>query len=328
MEPYNYYESDKDPNEALGQQLIYWMYLVKAVIVYIIGFFLYRELLEVYDSKVGRDKDFPFQFFTLLASVYIGALYVTDMGYYYYYNWNNCNVIIALKLIVMSFPFVIYVIFITVKCASLKCTCMSRLLSFLNMTSSNIRREAFVGLLTLAIVLLILSIFPTLLLFYAHPMNTLALLVIHVALFYTETMAGMLVIKRLNESECCKCEHNQENSTEQSTCNTSGAMCAIWVVLTLIGLVIILIVYIFAMWFYQILLLRSLINNLAYNIFVKYIPGAGIVVFGYKYFIQKGIFSDEKDKNKNAEKQPKSEDHLMRQKKEKIAKPRKPRKQD
>ena len=75
-------------------------------------------------------------------------------------------------------------------------------LPFLDMIHShwsNISRVVLVGLLTHEIVLMILSVFPTLLLLFAQPMNTFALLVIHVALFYTETMAGIVVIEQLNK---------------------------------------------------------------------------------------------------------------------------------
>ena len=80
---------------------------------------------------------------------------------------------------------------------------------------SNINRLVLVGLLTHETVLIILSIFPTLLLLFSQPSNTFALLVIHVALFYTETIAGVLVIERLNKNmwiqkllhkcKCCTC---------------------------------------------------------------------------------------------------------------------------
>ena len=316
MEPYNYHESNKDPNVALGQRFFYSMYLVKAPIVYIIGYFLYLELFEVYNSKLGRDKDFPSkpQFFTVafLASVNIGVLYLADM-WYYISNWNNCNVFIVLKMTVMTIPVMVYGLFITDKYKRMSNTTSPHLrrLTSLITIFSNIKREVSVGVLTLAIVLLILNVFPTLLLFYAHPMNTLALLVIHVALFYAETITGMLVIKRLK-----KREHHQGSSTEQSTCNT---MLAIWVVLILIGLV----VYTIAMWFYQILLLRSLINNLAYNIFIKYIPGAGIAVFGYKYL---KTFSNKKKEEENEKLRLKlevllniSEDHLKKLRRRPLA---------
>ena len=55
VEPYNYHESNKDPNEALGQKLFLYMYIVNAVIAHVFGFFLYRILLKVYDREVERD---------------------------------------------------------------------------------------------------------------------------------------------------------------------------------------------------------------------------------------------------------------------------------
>ena len=298
MEPYNYYESNKDPNEILGQELFFWMYIVLAVITCFIAIFLYQELHKVHDSElgkenpeerkeVGRDKDFPFpvQFFTVtfLASVYIGVLYATDLGYYIY-NQNNCNVFIVLKMMVMTIPVIVYVVFIAVKYYKLKCMSNTRRSTPLNMISSNIRREVWVGLLTLAIVLLILSIIPTLLLFFAHPLNTFTLLLTHIALFYTETTIGMLVIKQPNK---CK-----------------------WMVLKIIGLLMIAIVYPTAMWFYHIVFLRSLINNLAFKIFTKYIPSVVIAVFGYMYLIQKGKKDENEKKQQKSEKQSNnSDDH-------------------
>ena len=266
------------------------MYIVFAVITCFIAIFLYQELHKVYDSEVekenseerkevGRDKDFPFpvQFCTVtfLASVYIGVLYTTDM-WYYIYNWNNCNVFIVLKMMVMTIPVIVYGVFIAVKYYTLKCMSNTRRSTPSNMISSNISREVRVGLLTLAIVLLILSVFPTLLLFFAHPLNTFTLLLTHIALFYTETTIGMLVIKQPNK---CK-----------------------WVVLKIIGLLMIAIVYPIAMWFYHIVFLRSLINNLAFKIFTKYIPSVVIAVFGYMYLIQKGKEDENEKKRQKLEK--------------------------
>ena len=120
VEPYNYHESSKDPNEALGQKLFLYMYTVNAVIAYVFGIFLYRLLLKVYDSEVEREKNFfddsfRVQFFTvtLLAGVYFDALYLTDMGYYLH-NWDNLNVFIVLKMVFMTVPFMGWVLLITV----------------------------------------------------------------------------------------------------------------------------------------------------------------------------------------------------------------------
>ena len=256
MEPFNYHGSNKDPNEALGQELFLWMYIVNTIIAYVIGISLYRLLLKVYDSEVERDQDFLFlvQFLTVTGIHFI-ALYFIDMVYYIY-NWNNCNVFIVLKVVFMTIPVMVYVLFIAVKC--------------------DISRKALVGL---TIVLLILSVSPTLLLFFAHPLNTFTLLVTHIALFYFETKTGMLV---LNKCECCKCKR---------------VMLPIGVVLMLI------LVYVIVMWFYQILFLRSLINDLAFEIFTKYIPGVVIAVFGYRYMylIQQGTFFNKKKEDKKEE---------------------------
>ena len=326
MELYNNNESNIDPNEALGQKLFLWAYIVTTVIAYRFGIFLYQLLFEVYDSEVGRDKDFPFpaQFLTVtfLASVYIGALYVTDI-IYYCYNWNNLNVFIGLKMVVMTIPVMVYILFIAVKYDILTCTCMSntkapclRRLSPLNMIFS---REFLVGLLTLAIMLLILSIFPTLLLFFAHPMNTLALLVIHIALFYTETITNMLVIERLKlsrkrEHTCNKgsfkeqaykskqynkllsMAHSTRENEEQKIdyrSYTYGVVLAIGVVIMINRLGI---VYIIVMWFYQFVFLRNLNNNLALDIIIQYVPSIGIAAVGSLIQIWKSKKEDKNEK--------------------------------
>ena len=64
-------------------------------------------------------------------------------------------------------------------------------------------RTFLISLLTMALALLILNILPFILLLFAHPMNTFALLGIHVALFYTETMAGILIIEQLKSCTWC-----------------------------------------------------------------------------------------------------------------------------
>ena len=331
VEPYNYYESNKEPNEALGQKLFLYMYIVNAAIAYVFSIFLYRLLLKVYDSEVEREKNFfddPFrvQFFTvtLLASVYFCALYLTDMGYYFY-NWNNRNVFIVMKMVFITMPFMGWVLLIAVyyckshtpwsntkKLLCTKALCNKELCTKISRHRSNIIRVVLVGLLTHAIVLIILSIFPTLLLLFAHPMNTFALLVIHVALFYTETIAGILVIERLKKNMWIqdKCQHTQgpgeeghkllapgeslTTRTNEDNSIINGIVILIGVVPMLIGLGF---VYVSVMWFYQFLFLRNLSNNLAFDIIIKYVPSVGIAAFGY--LIQKGTFSKTKKEDKN-----------------------------
>ena len=341
VELYKYNESNEDPNEKLGQRLFLYMYTVNAVTAYVFGIFLYRLLLEVYDSAVEREKNFfddqfRVQFFTvtLMASVYLGALYLTDMGYYFHKH-DNANVFIVLKMVFTTMPFMGWILLIAVyyyKSDTLrsktKALCL-RQKSFPDMISShrsNITRVLLVGLLTHEIVLIILSVFPTLLLLFAHPMNTFALLVIHVALFYTVTIAGIIVIeqlyknmwipKLLDKCRTCKCKHTREQKSKpiadepqttphQMEQNTregeiednsiiNGIFLAIGVLLMFIGLGF---VYVSVMWFYQFLFLRNLSNNLAFDIIIKYVPSAGIAAFGY--LIQKGTFSKTKKEDKN-----------------------------
>ena len=264
--------------------------------------------------KLKGKKNFPFrvQFFTvtLLASIYLGAIYLTDMGYYFH-NWDNHNVFILLKMIFITIPFMGWVLLIAVYyCKSntlrsnTKALCL-RWTSFLVTISShwrNISRVALVGLLTHEIVLILLSIFPTLLLLFAQPTNTFALLVIHIAIFYTETLTGMLVIEQLNKSMCIqkllhKCrsskwEHNKEGFTEQAckskrynkllsmAHNTweneggeiedsiiNGVVLIIGVAPMFIGLgFVYMYEHVSVKWFYQFLFLRNFNNNFTFDI--------------------------------------------------------------
>ena len=77
-----------------------------------------------------------------------------------------------------------------------------------------------VKVLSLALILLSLSVFPTLLLLFAHPENTFALIVIHIALVYTETVIGAYLIERLNRCTCpYPCCHT---SKIRACCNFFG----------------------------------------------------------------------------------------------------------
>ena len=99
------------------------------------------------------------------------------------------------------------------------CTCMSIFRKFIDYCKKhdNIILFSSVNILSLALILLSLSVFPTLLLLFAHPENTFALIVIHIALFYTETVIGAYVIERLYRfTRLCTC-----------TCCTSNTICCV-----------------------------------------------------------------------------------------------------
>ena len=203
MEPYNYHESNKDPNELIGQTLFVYMYVTNAVVALIVGIFILPLLLKVYDCAAKKNDKFfrdstRVQLFmvTPLASVHIGAVYIADMYYYIKISYKYFNLFLILKLLFEVLVLVIlligvfYIVFKIVRCYHTGGEDCQTVLARISQT-------AVIVPLTLALILVMLSIFPTLLLLFAHLMNTFSLIVIHVALFYTETMAGVLFMDQL-----------------------------------------------------------------------------------------------------------------------------------
>ena len=203
VEPYIYHESNKDPNELIGQTLFVYMYVTNAVVALIVGIFILPLLLKVYDRAAKKNDKFfrnstRVQLFmvTLLASVYIGAVYIADMYYYIKISYKYFNLFLILKLLFEVLVLVIllfwcfYIVFNITRCYRTEGEDRKTALA-------RISQIAVVVPLTLTLILVMLSIFPTLLLLFAHPMNTFSLIVIHVALFYTETMAGVLFMDQL-----------------------------------------------------------------------------------------------------------------------------------
>ena len=128
---------------------------------------------------------------------------------------------------------------------------------------------------------------PIILLLFAHPMNTFALLGIHVALFYTETMVGILIIDRLKLCKCsCRDDYSPErqpligrNKEDQPSYCTTACKIILWPILLLIASGFI---YFSVICFYQFLFLRNLSsNNLGVDIIIKYLPSIAIGAFGF-----------------------------------------------
>ena len=204
VEPYNYHKSNKDPNELLGQKLFLYMYVTNAVVALIVGIFILLPLLfRVYDRAAKRNNKFfsdptRVQLFTvtLLASIYISAVYIADMYYYIKISYKYFNLFLILKLLFEVLVLVLLLFFyIVFNIIHVRC-CHTEGKDY-KTVFAQISRIAVIVPLTLAIVSVMLIIFPTLLLLFAHPMNTFSLIVIHVALFYTETMAGVLFIDQV-----------------------------------------------------------------------------------------------------------------------------------
>ena len=230
-----------------------------------------------------QDKDqVQFLMITFLTNTYITLFYVIDL-FYHLINHEHFNIFVFLKMLYGILTYGLLLLFIILyhsckrtgccKC-SFKCDCEGFIGTFL------------VSLLTLAVALLILNILPIILLLFAHPMNTFALLGIHVALFYTETMAGILII---NQLKLCKCSCRDNYSSERqlliekdeedqpSYCTRCKII--LWAILLLIASGFI---YFSVICFYQFLFLRNLSsNNLGVDIIIKYLPSIAIGAFGF-----------------------------------------------
>ena len=133
----------------------------------------------------------------------------------------------------------------------------------------------------MALILLSVSVFPTLLLLFAHPENTFALIIIHVALFYTETVIGAYVIEQLN-----KHIHPRERpvgygplggSANQSSCSRKCLL-----IIGILALVpVLILVYFSLVWLYQFLILRNSSSNIAFDMIIQYVPTVAIAAFGF-----------------------------------------------
>ena len=229
VEPHTHFiitENTEDSNEVLGQGLFAYMYTLNAVMALILGGFLLQSLFKIYDDngdKNGKsflEDKFKVRFLvvTFLMNTYITLLYVIDIIIHLVY-YKNINIFVLLKILYGFITFVLVFTFIILyhSCCTYKCmyeNCKCNCGDFECICKGcdcckGIVRTLLISLLTLAVALLILNILPFILLIFAHPMNTFALLGIHVALFYTKTMAGILIIDRLKSFTCtctwCTC---------------------------------------------------------------------------------------------------------------------------
>ena len=215
VEPHTHFlitENTDDSNEILGQKLFAYMYTLNALIALLVGVFLLPSLFRIYDNADTNNKTFfenkikvRFLVVTFLMSTYITLLYAIDIFHHIIYL-ENINLFVFMKVLYGSTTFGLVVIFIICyhcSCKDYKCSCVYN--------CKGIIRTLLTSLITLALALLILNILPFILLLFAHPMNTFALLGIHVALFYTETMAGILIIERL--ISCTDTDTDKDTST-------------------------------------------------------------------------------------------------------------------
>ena len=294
VEPHTHFiitENTEDSNEVLGQILFAYMYTLNALIALLVGGFLLQILFKKYKKYKDNANNLTFfqdkhkvQFLvvTFLANTYITFLYVIDIVYHLSY-YEHFNIFVLLKMLygLITFGLVFLFIILYHSCKRTGCCRCS-----FECNCEGIVRTLLASLLTLAVALLILNILPFILLLFAHPMNTFALLGIHVALFYTETMAGILIIDRLKLNLCrCSDEYNPERQqliqrdeeNQISHCTAAKIIC--WAGLLLIASGFI---YFSVICFYQFLFLRNLSsNNPGVDIIIKYLPSIAIGAFGF-----------------------------------------------
>ena len=320
--PLSFVNTNDPPELVIGEILFGIMYLVNALISLSVGIMLLPRVFDVYDRNVIPKEGFlkdPIRVQWLTAALLAGAYFLAVIGtdaYFLSVNVKSFNLFILLKLLFSFIPLLFAVIssicywckkshaeYYTSynKCGTAFNECG---ITFIECdTNSNVfilfRKITLVVTVWLGIYLLSLSIVPTVLLLCAYPMNTFALIVIHVALIYFEIKVGTFVFMMLNVWEisfyrenkdflwlkCMSCRSNRIASLQDDkpTC-----VCRVLRIGTVIifMLFVLAVVYFTFIWFYQFILLRSVSSNVAVDIILKYLPSAVIGLFGF--FISKG----------------------------------------
>ena len=170
-----------------GQIVFTIIYTVNVLLSMVLTVFLLPSVFAAYDTVANRGTflDNPSQVqlmvIALLASLFMIAIYISEV--IQLCDTHGSNPLTWLKFIS---SILILTSCLTVTNIHYVC-CQPR--NFLN-----ILKMCGVTLLSAFIFTLIRDIFPTILVFFAFSVDTFALLALHVALFYTETMVGTLVV--------------------------------------------------------------------------------------------------------------------------------------
>ena len=152
--------------------------------------FLLPTIFVAYDSVTNRDTvlDNPSQVqlvvIALLASIFVIAFYLSEIYQLIDTAMKYRNpLLICFKIFSTMAVFISCIVF-----ANIHYVC------FQPRNCLNILKMFGVTLLSAFVFTLIRDTFPAILLMFAFPLDTFALLALHVALFYTETMIGTLVV--------------------------------------------------------------------------------------------------------------------------------------
>ena len=190
-------------NRGYGQCVFTFIYTVNILLSMVLTVFLLPSIFVAFDTVANKSTflDNPSQVqlmvIALLASLFMIIIYISDiiqsLGNLHC-NPQNCHVqllpnhIWRNKLFVLKFVSSIIIFFLCIVVTNIHYVC------FQPRNCLNILKMCGVTLLSAFIFTLIRDIFPAILVLFAFPVDTFALLALHVALFYTETMVGTLVV--------------------------------------------------------------------------------------------------------------------------------------
>ena len=162
-----------------------------------------------------------------------------------------------------------------------------------------------------------ISIPPTILLLFAYPIDSSALLALHIAIFYCATMVLAVYFTKIHKwitehySVVTGEDHPNKGEDRSNEGGDHPKACIMtfiylgWFAHIFLGLVVLValpITYICIMFFYQFVVARSNTNDISLNGLSLYIPSVVIAIFGF--VIKKGAFEqDTAEKKKKKEEQ-------------------------
>ena len=195
--------SSSDLDRGYGLCVFTIIYTINILLSIVLTVFLLPSIFAAFDTVANKSTflDDPSQVqlmvIALLASLFMIAVYITDfiqMSENLHSNPQNRtaqflqNNIWQNPLFRLKFISSINVLILCTVITNIQYVCCQP------KNCLNILKMCGVTLLSVFIFTLIRDIFPAILLLFAFPLDVFALLALHVALFYTKTMVGTLVV--------------------------------------------------------------------------------------------------------------------------------------
>ena len=200
--------SSCNPDHGYGLKVFTIIYTVNILLSMVLTIFLLPSIFAAFDTVANKSTflDDPSQVqlmvIALLASLFMIAIYICNIIHMSgnllcvpqnytdnstvqfspsHHIWHN-------QLFVLKFVSSVIIFLLCIVVTNIQYVCCQP------RNCLNILKMCGVTLLSAFIFTLIRDIFPAILLLFAFPVDAFALLVLHVALFYTETMVGTLVV--------------------------------------------------------------------------------------------------------------------------------------